>query len=244
MIGERMKEIRIESGYTQKEFARILGVSQSHLSGVENGKQQPSETFVRFFATTFKVNREWLVNGMGEKKEETTFYDIVRHGDIHPTSTMYTVLFSKLAQMLLPSCQFEWEFYRLINDERFVMMFNYIVSIALSDGAEKKRSEDLISEMNEDFPGLREACLECMEDWTSQAQGENRRQRKSKGYARFTRTLWEDARAFEVLHADPEERLKVADPALREAFMRQECEAEERLLSHRFYGRNAGTEEP
>jgi transcriptional regulator with XRE-family HTH domain len=244
-IGERMKEVRTELGYTQKEFAKILGVSQSHLSGVENGNDQPSETFIRFFATTFKISREWLVNGTGEKSDIMTFYEFIRRGggNINSTSTMYTVFFSKLAQMLLPSCQFEWDFYRLINDERFVTLMNYAVSITLNDDAEKKLSSNLLFKVDEDFPGLRAACLECMEDWTTQAQGENRRQRKSKGYARFTRTLWEDARAFEELHSDPEERLKVDDPALREAFWRAECEAEERLLSHRFYRRKVGAEE-
>jgi len=52
-LGEEIKKVRAGlKDYDQKEFARLLGISNVHLSNLENGKKLPSEDLlVRVFAT-------------------------------------------------------------------------------------------------------------------------------------------------------------------------------------------------
>ena len=38
IIGRRLRLIRMGRGYNQSEFAKLLGLSQTHLSNIENGK--------------------------------------------------------------------------------------------------------------------------------------------------------------------------------------------------------------
>lgn len=41
-VGKAMKSFRKENGYTQTEFARLLGVSKQTISSYENGKSTPN----------------------------------------------------------------------------------------------------------------------------------------------------------------------------------------------------------
>ena len=41
-IGRRIKQRRIEIGYTQEKLAEILGIGASHMSHLESGKTVPS----------------------------------------------------------------------------------------------------------------------------------------------------------------------------------------------------------
>ena len=46
-IGQRIKKIRIERGYTQEKLSEMIGVGASHMSHIEGGKTIPSmEVFI------------------------------------------------------------------------------------------------------------------------------------------------------------------------------------------------------
>ncbi len=64
-IGERIKFIRKQYKLTQTEFGKKFGVSQTHISKIEKGEENPSETLIMFICSSFFVNYEWLKNGTG-----------------------------------------------------------------------------------------------------------------------------------------------------------------------------------
>lgn len=58
---ERMRKIRIEQGYTQKEIAKLLNISQSTYSKYERGKSIiPTKKFVDFCKIT-KVSADYYL---------------------------------------------------------------------------------------------------------------------------------------------------------------------------------------
>lgn len=67
-IGNRIKEVRKESKLTQSEFGGMIGISLSGVSSLEIGKNTPSEQTIRAICSEFNVNRDWLVDGIGEMR--------------------------------------------------------------------------------------------------------------------------------------------------------------------------------
>ena len=60
--GKRIKEARKELGITQDQFAETLGVTREVVNRWESGKQEPSETIVKFvdLIATLKPGRDWV----------------------------------------------------------------------------------------------------------------------------------------------------------------------------------------
>ena len=65
MIGNRIKQIRLDNGAKQRAFAEILNVTPSHVSMVESGKTNPSSALVGLICFTFHINETWLRTGEG-----------------------------------------------------------------------------------------------------------------------------------------------------------------------------------
>jgi XRE family transcriptional regulator, master regulator for biofilm formation len=66
MIGERIKKLRKEKGYSLSVLAEQAGVSKSYLSYLErNVKNNPSLQFLSKIATTLETSIEYL---LGEEK--------------------------------------------------------------------------------------------------------------------------------------------------------------------------------
>lgn len=65
-IGERIKQIRIDSGLTQEVFGKKIGLKKSGLSLIESGKNNPSEATKKSIINEFSVNEDWLNIGIGE----------------------------------------------------------------------------------------------------------------------------------------------------------------------------------
>lgn len=65
--GERLKKIREDLGFTQVQFAEILGVTQPQLSRFEKGVNAISiEVMATVLAIDAKYNMNWLVTGEGQ----------------------------------------------------------------------------------------------------------------------------------------------------------------------------------
>ncbi len=64
-INERIKRIRLENGYTQKEFAEILKISQAHLSKIERGQDNISDSIIKLISITQDISFEWIKTGSG-----------------------------------------------------------------------------------------------------------------------------------------------------------------------------------
>lgn len=65
-IGERIKEIRKQKGYTQQKFADALGLKQNTVATYEMNKTVPSERTMADICREFGVDRIWLETGVGE----------------------------------------------------------------------------------------------------------------------------------------------------------------------------------
>jgi transcriptional regulator with XRE-family HTH domain len=65
---ERIKNLRKDSGLTQAEFGERIGITFSSVSLLEKGKNNPSEQTIRAICSEFNVNRDWLVDGIGDMR--------------------------------------------------------------------------------------------------------------------------------------------------------------------------------
>ena len=61
MIGKKIKEIRMNSSMSQKDFAKSIGLSQASLSKVEKGKQKANIDTLSKISEVYKVDLEELI---------------------------------------------------------------------------------------------------------------------------------------------------------------------------------------
>ncbi|MCL2188265.1 MAG: helix-turn-helix domain-containing protein [Defluviitaleaceae bacterium] len=71
-ICERFKLVRKKAKLNQKTFAYELGISQAHVSGIENGKDKPSSTLIKLICLRFNISEDWL---LGESHSMGISYD-------------------------------------------------------------------------------------------------------------------------------------------------------------------------
>ena len=74
-IGKRLKDARIESGYTQEQVAEQLDVSRQTISSWENGRTFPDIVSVVSLSNIYDVSLDALIKGdekMLEHLEEST----------------------------------------------------------------------------------------------------------------------------------------------------------------------------
>lgn len=71
----RIKALRKAENLTQKEFAKRLCISQSYLSGLENGNEAPADRLVKLIELEFNVSSDWLATGNGEMYSPYCDYD-------------------------------------------------------------------------------------------------------------------------------------------------------------------------
>jgi repressor LexA len=62
-VAQRIKQLRLANGLTQKAFADSLGIVQGYLSGIERGKKIPSYTLLMALCHIYRVREEWLFGG-------------------------------------------------------------------------------------------------------------------------------------------------------------------------------------
>lgn len=61
--GERIQQLRIQHGYTQEEFAKVLNIDRSSLSRIESGRRGCSLDLLVQLSATFGVTLDYLVFG-------------------------------------------------------------------------------------------------------------------------------------------------------------------------------------
>ena len=75
-LGERIKELRKEYGYTQPEFAKKIGVSNAVVSYWENNLNEPKATYIKVIAECFNVSTDYLLgleDETGAKIKQSTY---------------------------------------------------------------------------------------------------------------------------------------------------------------------------
>ncbi len=67
MIGEKFKAVRKAKGLTLAKAAKALGLkSTGHLSQVERGEKEPSDSLINNLKATFSVSEIWWEVGEGD----------------------------------------------------------------------------------------------------------------------------------------------------------------------------------
>lgn len=64
-FGERIKQIRVQSGLTQEQFAASVDMSNTNLSGIEAGKKNPKLDFFFKLVKIYHVSLDYLFLGIG-----------------------------------------------------------------------------------------------------------------------------------------------------------------------------------
>lgn len=84
-IGDRIKKLRKEKGLTMLEFGKSLGMSKSSISGIEAGKNGPSEQTVRLICSMYSIEYSWLKTGDGNmyrNKTDILIEDLVKEQNL------------------------------------------------------------------------------------------------------------------------------------------------------------------
>lgn len=63
---KRFKIIREYYGLSQAQFAQKINMSPGFISNIETGRTNISEKTVEAVCRVFLINREWLMDGIGE----------------------------------------------------------------------------------------------------------------------------------------------------------------------------------
>ena len=69
-VGDRIKSLRNEAGYTRVELAEKLGMPQTTLRNYENNAREPGHDFLIKIAKEFNVTTDYLL-GLSEKTNAT-----------------------------------------------------------------------------------------------------------------------------------------------------------------------------
>lgn len=84
-MNDRIREVRIGEGLSLKAFGARIGISAPSVSRLESGENNPSEQTIRAICSEFSINRDWLVDGVGEMQATRPFVpELVRVLRSHP----------------------------------------------------------------------------------------------------------------------------------------------------------------
>ena len=83
MIGERIKELRKSKKMSQSELGKFIGVSQTTVTAWENGRAEPSSSYVAKLATFFNVSTDYLL-GRDHKEDDLKTADLADDDTIFP----------------------------------------------------------------------------------------------------------------------------------------------------------------
>lgn len=81
-IGDRIKEIRMQSGKSQYEVADAIGISRSRYAHYEQGRAEPDTETLTKIAHFFGMTLEYLVSGTESPKDEKK---VLANSDVEPT---------------------------------------------------------------------------------------------------------------------------------------------------------------
>lgn len=84
-MNTRIRDVRNAEGLSMQAFGARLGISAASVSKLESGINNPSEQTIRAICSEFAINRDWLVDGVGEMQATRPFVpELVRVLRNHP----------------------------------------------------------------------------------------------------------------------------------------------------------------
>ena len=96
-MGERILRLMRENEYTQKELARMVGVTESAMSRYLNNEREPKAEIIANLATALNTTSDYLISGKESNEDFAEIYRLVARS----TSTMTDEEKLKLVRMLI-----------------------------------------------------------------------------------------------------------------------------------------------
>ncbi len=81
--GKRIKHFREEGNLKQEELSKLLGMSQSNYSRIENDEVKASDEVLDSLATIFKVDKEALINPDSAVNFNNCNQAFYKHNTVH-----------------------------------------------------------------------------------------------------------------------------------------------------------------
>lgn len=78
-MNNRIREVRQHNSLSMKSFGDRLGISSAAVSKIETGVNTPSEQTIRAICSEFSINRDWLVDGIGEMQVQKPLLPEIIH---------------------------------------------------------------------------------------------------------------------------------------------------------------------
>lgn len=86
ILGQRLKQLRIEAGLTQAKFGENFNLAKSTVSQYESGKSRPDDELKKKIADFYQVSLDWLMGridadqslGIQYFRESKGNYDILK----------------------------------------------------------------------------------------------------------------------------------------------------------------------
>lgn len=108
-FGQRIKTYRMENDYTQEQLGKMLYITPTTLSRVENGKKEPSSNIIHYIAKNTQCDIDWLI--LGVRSETSYMHDMleqmtVMHGN-GSRSVMYVIGMIKLRLLTYDDSELE-----------------------------------------------------------------------------------------------------------------------------------------
>lgn len=75
-LGKRIRDVRENAGYNQKEFGSLLGIPQSTLSAYENDRMLPTVSTLINIAVKCDVSLDWLCGIENKEREKVVSNDL------------------------------------------------------------------------------------------------------------------------------------------------------------------------
>ena len=95
-FGDRVQKLLGEIGYTQREFAQLIGVSEGALSRYLSDEREPKLEVVANMATALNTTTDYLLTGKEDKESFEETYRLVARGTVSMTDEEKTKLIKAL----------------------------------------------------------------------------------------------------------------------------------------------------
>lgn len=69
-FGQKLRQARIEAGYTQQQIESITKINQKNISKYENGKLEPNLETLGILADFYEVSVDWLLGTKGNNRKQ------------------------------------------------------------------------------------------------------------------------------------------------------------------------------
>lgn len=88
-IGQRVRECRLDAGYTQAQCAEVMDISINFLSEIENGKKGMSQETICKFCQALQISADYILFGSQNKKLPYTMIQMVNDLSSERLSVLY-----------------------------------------------------------------------------------------------------------------------------------------------------------